>query len=175
MKRLILIFIAGIYTGCSFAQTEKKMIRKGNREYLEEKYEDAEVLYRKAADKQPSSARAHYNLGNSLYKQEKFEAAATKYENLAVQNENDKLALSRYYYNLGNTYFKENKLKQSIEAYKNALRNNPADPDAKHNLQFIKNMLAMQSQQQQQQQNQEQDQQDKQQQKHENKQQTHKQ
>ena len=151
MNRLILILVAGFYTGSSFAQAEKKMIRKGNREYFEEKYEDAEILYRKAADKQPASVKANFNLGNSLYKQEKYEAASTKFENLAVQNSDDKMALSKYYYNLGNTYFKENKMQQSIEAYKNALRNNPGDPDAKHNLQFVKNMMAMQNQQQQQQ------------------------
>ncbi len=161
MKRLIFILIAVFQGTLSFSQAEKKMIRRGNREYLEEKYEDAEVLYRKAVDKQPASSKAHFNLGNSLYKQDKYEAAATKFENLAVQNENNKIALSKYYYNLGNTYFNENKLQQSIEAYKNALRNNPGDTDAKHNLQYVKNMMAMQNQQQQQQsKDQKQDQQD---------------
>ena len=83
-----------------------------------------------------------------MYKQEKYEAAATKYQGL-TQQEKDRHELSRYYYNLGNSLFKANKLNESIEAYKNALRNNPADEDAKHNLQLALRMKKQQQQQQQ--------------------------
>ena len=44
--------------------------------------------------------------------------------------------LGRYYYNLGNTMFESKKYQESVDAYKNALRNNPGDMDAKHNLQL---------------------------------------
>lgn len=154
MKYLLILIVTFFMVTPSFSQAEKKYIRKGNKEFQTDKFEEAEVLYRRAVEKQPSSIKANYNLGNSLYKQEKYEAAAVKYENLSVQNANDKIALSKYYYNLGNTYFKNNKLKQAVEAYKNALRNHPDDADAKHNLQYLQNLMAMQNQQQQQQQQQ---------------------
>ena len=130
-----------------FSQNERKYIRHGNSQYLKEKYDDAEVQYRKALEKNPGSKKADYNLANTLYKQEKYQAAGTKYLNLA-ENEKEKRELSRYYYNLGNSLFKENNLKESIEAYKNSLKNNPADMDAKHNLQLAMNMLNVQQQQQ---------------------------
>jgi len=130
-----------------FSQPEQKFIRKGNHEYNDKKYGESEVNYRKALEKKSDSRKAEYNLSNSLYKQEKFEAAATKYNGL-TQQEKDRNALSRYYYNLGNSLIKANKLNESIEAYKNALRNNPSDEDAKHNLQYAMRMKNRQQQQQ---------------------------
>ena len=129
-----------------FSQPEQKYIRKGNGKYNEQQYNEAEVLYRKALEKNIKSGKAEYNLSNSLYKQEKYDASAAKYFGLA-QEEKDHHELSRYYYNLGNSMFKANKLKESIEAYKNALRNNPEDDDARHNLQLALRMKSQQEKQ----------------------------
>jgi len=135
-----------------YPQPEQKYIRRGNNEYTDKKYGEAEVNYRKALEKNTKSKKAEYNLSNTLYKQEKYEAAATKYLNLC-QDEKDHKELSRYFYNLGNTLLKANKLDESIDAYKNALRNYPSDTDAKHNLQYALRMKQMQQQQQQNQNN----------------------
>jgi Ca-activated chloride channel family protein len=159
MKYTFVIFIL-IIAIKTYSQPEQKFIRRGNKEYIDKKYNDAEVNYRKALEKNSNSRKAEYNLSNTLYKQEKYEAAATKYFNLS-QQEKDRNELSRYYYNMGNSMFKANKLNESIDAYKNALRNNPSDDDARHNLQYALRMKNMQNQQQQQQQNNK-DQQDKQ-------------
>ncbi len=157
--QVIFVFLTGIMVTPAFSQAERKYIRKGNREYQEKQYEDAEILYRKALEKDENSDKAGYNLGNSLYKQDKFAASSARYEDLALRGNKDKKEVSKYFYNLGNSYFKENNFKESIEAYKNALRNNPADVDAKHNLQVAMNMLNNQQQQQQKNQQQKQDQQ----------------
>ena len=147
MKYTLLILT--LFTaGNVFSQPEQKYIRKGNNQYNDKQYGEAEVLYRKALEKNTHSGKAEYNLSNSLYKQEKFEAAATKYFGL-TQQEKDRQELSRYYYNLGNSLFMANKLNESIEAYKNALRNSPDDTDARHNLQLALRMKNMQDQQQQ--------------------------
>jgi delta 1-pyrroline-5-carboxylate dehydrogenase len=47
---------------------------------------------------------------------------------------------------------KQDKLKESIEAYKHALRNNPKNQDARHNLYLAQQKLKQQEQQQQEQQ-----------------------
>ncbi len=153
MRVFILFTLFIIICSNIYAQSERKFIRKGNREFREENYDNAEIQYRKALEKAPGSDKAEYNLAGSLYKQEKFEAAATKYMSIAGEEE-DKETLARYYYNFGNALFRENKLEESIEAYKKSLINNPDDADAKHNL-----ALANRMKQQQQQQNQQQDQQ----------------
>ncbi len=135
------------------AQSERKNIRKGNRDYEKGDYQDAEVQYRKALDKSPNSTIADYNLAGSLYKQKKYEAAASKYLSTMdkVKNKND---LARYYYNLGNSMVENKKIEQGIEAYKQSLINNPDDADAKYNLALAQRMLAQQKKQQQQNKNQ---------------------
>lgn len=145
MKKIILIIMVTVsFIGLN-AQNERKEIRKGNKEYNDSAFSKAELHFRKALEKNPNSDNANFNLGNSLYKQNQFEPAITKYETLTAK-ETDKNKLATYYYNLGNTYFKSNKLDKCIEAYKQSLRLNPADNDTKHNL-----LLAKQMQQQQQQ------------------------
>ncbi len=145
MKYLIIILTL-VAAEEVFSQPEQKYIRQGNGKYNEQQYNEAEVLYRKALEENIQSRKAEYNLSNTLYKQEKYDAAAAKYLGL-TQEEKDRHELSRYYYNLGNSMFKANKLKESIEAYKNALRNNPEDDDARHNLQLALRMKSQQEKQ----------------------------
>lgn len=151
----ILIYIGSI----TFAQTEYKNIRQGNKMYDKENYEEAEVDYRKALEKKPESDKAQYNLAGALYKQEKYEDAATEY-NILANTGKDSEETARFYHNLGNSYLQLGKLQESIEAYKNALRNNPSDDETRYNLAYALNKLQEQQQQQDQQkdQNQEQEQ-----------------
>lgn len=146
----VLLFSISLVTK---AQSERKNIRKGNRDYEKGDYQDAEVQYRKALDKSPGSTKADYNLAGSLYKQKKYEAAASKYLSTLdkVKNKTD---MARYYYNLGNSMVENKKIEQGIEAYKQSLINNPSDADAKHNLALAERMLAQQKKQQQQNKNQ---------------------
>lgn len=140
-----ILFIA--CTTIAYAQADRKFIRQGNNEFDEGRFQQAEIEYRKALEKEPGSFKADYNLGNALYKQKQFEAAATKYGNLA-EKDFKPADLNRFYYNLGNAMFENKKYKESIDAYKNALRNDPGDMDAKHNLQLALRMLNEMNQQQ---------------------------
>jgi tetratricopeptide (TPR) repeat protein len=88
-----------------------------------------------------------------LYKQDKYDDASRRFIDLAGR-ETDHKDLSKIYYNLGNSLLQSGKVAESIEAYKNALRNNPDDIEAKHNLAWAMRLLQQQQQQQQQNQNQ---------------------
>jgi Ca-activated chloride channel homolog len=145
--KLIFLFILTAITIDAHPQADRRFIRKGNGEYNGGNYQQAEVEYRKALEKDSLSFRAINNLGNALYRQKQYDAAAARYAGLA-EKEHDKQKLSHYYYNLGNTLFESRKYQESADAYKNALRNNPADIDAKHNLQLALKMLNDQKQQQ---------------------------
>jgi tetratricopeptide (TPR) repeat protein len=138
--RVITLIILAIITFDAYSQADRKYVRKGNRDYDDKQYQQAEIEYRKALEKNPESSRADYNLGNALYRQKQYEPAASKYANLA-EKEKNKNELNRYYYNLGNARFEDKKYQESIEAYKNALKKNPGDMDAKHNLQLALRML----------------------------------
>jgi tetratricopeptide (TPR) repeat protein len=145
MKWVVLI-ISALFTLNVFSQAERKFVRRGNRQYEDKKYQEAEIQYRKALEKSPGSIAADYNLGNSLYKQKQFDAAAMRYKELSGKEKTNQ-TINSDYYNLGNALYKSGKYKESIDAYKNALRKMPGDMDAKHNLQLAMKKLEMQEQQ----------------------------
>ena len=141
------------------AQSDKKFIRKGNREYGNSKFSESEILYRKAVDKNKQSPDAVFNIGDALYRQNKFEDAGKQFIENANQSE-DKGKKSAGLYNLGNSLLKANKVQESIEAYKSSLKLNPESKEAKYNLAYAQDVLKQQQQQQQKQQ-QDKDKQDK--------------
>jgi Ca-activated chloride channel family protein len=142
-------------------QAERKYIRQGNKQYKEEVFDESEILYRKALEKEQQSYSGEFNLGDALYKQEKFEDAARSFHKLA-ENEKEPVKLGELYHNMGNSFLNANQLEASIEAYKQALRHNPADDETRHNLAYAQQMQQQQQDQQNQDQNKDQnkDQQD---------------
>jgi len=155
-----LIFLAMVLLPvCVWGQAERKHIRQGNKLYEKESFDDSEVQYRKALEKDEQSFKGEFNLADALYKQEKYEEAINKFNRMA-DTESDKANLGALYHNLGNSLLQSGELEPSIEAYKNALRNHPGDLETKHNLAYAQNMLQQQQQQQQQQNQQDQEQQE---------------
>jgi tetratricopeptide (TPR) repeat protein len=136
----------------AFPQQERKLIREGVKEYEKQKFSDAEISFRKALDENQKSFPADYNIGNSLYKQNKFKEAAGQYESLQ-DKEPGKKELADIYHNIGNSYFEQQQYDKSIEAYKNSLKLRPADEDTRYNLAYSLLKLKQQQQQQQNQQN----------------------
>ncbi len=139
---LILLYFQG------FGESPKKFIREGNKNYQQEKFIDAEVQYKKALEADSNSLKANFNLGNSLYKQGRFDESGNMFQNLANQNI-DKDILAKAYHNLGNSLLKAKKYPESIDAYKKSLRLKPDDFDTKYNLEYARKMLVQEQQQQQ--------------------------
>ena len=140
-------------------QAERKYVRQGNKQYKEEVFDESEILYRKALEKEQQSYSGEFNLGDAMYKQEKFEDAARSFHKLA-ENQTDPIKLGELYHNLGNSFLKANQLEASIEAYKQSLRNNPADNETRHNLAYAQQMQQQQQDQKDQDQNQDKQDQD---------------
>ena len=147
MKYLLTILGSIVLLSYTHGQAERKFIRQGNREYDNKTYDKSEVLYRKALEKNDASVTSEFNLADALYKQEKYDEAGRKFENLAP-GETDKTRLGAIYHNLGNSLLQSQQLEQSIEAYKNSLRNNPKDLETKYNLAYAMSLLQQQQQQQ---------------------------
>src|SRR5690242_2136100 len=145
-----------IAISCGFAQSDKKLIREGNKSYDNKKYSDAEVSYKKSLDKNQKSYEANFNLGDAYYKQGKYDDAAKQFE-LLKSEKKDKKTEAAALHNLGNTLLKNKKYKESIDAYKQALKLNPNDEDTRYNLAYAQTMLKQEQQRQQQQQQQNQD------------------
>lgn len=130
------------------AQADKGYISKGNEYYLQLKFDLAEAQYRQALNAAPRNMEAKYNLANALMQQKKFKEANELYTEVASSE--DKGLRASAYYNAGVSYTKQKDLPNSIEDYKAALRINPADKEARENLQKA---LQEQKKQQQDQQN----------------------
>jgi len=130
------------------AQGDKKYIREGNRDYEKSKFSESEISYRKAIDMNKQSPDAVFNIGDALFKQNKFEDAGKQFIENTNLNE-DKAKKSAGMYNLGNSLLKANKVEESIEAYKNSLKLRPDSKEAKYNLAYAQDLLKQQEQQKQ--------------------------
>ena len=76
------------------------------------------------------AARGHFEKGNSLYEEMKFEEAAEEYEK-ALELEADNVDVMS---NLGVTYYRLGKLDEAIEVYNKAIATAPEDADIRSNL-----------------------------------------
>ena len=124
----------------AFAQETDKHLPEANSEFDRKQYVDAEANYRISQSKMPKNAIASYNLGNSIYRQNK--AGEAKYPYLkAIENAKDKSQKHQAFHNLGNVLMNEKDYTKAVEAYKNALRNKPDDEETRYNFALAKKML----------------------------------
>ena len=142
-----------LFSPLTFAQREASDVRKGNREYKSENFSGAEVDYRRALQTNKDSYEAHYNLGDALYRQEKYADALEAYETAArsLDKKEEKTRYSKVMHNIGNCHFAAQQYDKAVSAYQESLRANPKDNETRYNL--VKAMEMLQQQQQQQQQN----------------------
>jgi Ca-activated chloride channel family protein len=133
-------------------------LRDGNREYEETRYPDAEISYRKSLQEADPEQihKGRFNLGDALYRQDRFDEAAQEY-GMAAEGAPAPGVGSQALHNLGNSFFQAKKYKESVEAFKQALRQNPSDEDTRHNLELARRMLKQQEQEQQKNQDQKKD------------------
>jgi len=131
----------------SFAQDAKDLSRSADKAYDEGAFEDAEKNYREAEKLDPNFSSS-YNLGNTLYQQQKTEEATQRFRS-AISKANSNEEKSRAYYNLGNTQLQGGELKDAITSYRQSLKYNPEDQDASFN--YGQALAQLQQQQQQQQ------------------------
>jgi Ca-activated chloride channel homolog len=138
-----------VFCGTGYGQSAKALIREGNKQYKAQKFNESELSYWKSLEKNKSSVKGVFNLGDALYQQKKYDQASARFQSV-IAKEKDKEVLAQAYHNLGNALLEEKKLEESIEAYKNALRRAPADADTKYNLAYAQELLRKQQKQQQQ-------------------------
>ena len=162
------------------AQANRKQMREGNRHYNKEKYDQAEVTYRRALEADTTDFRGQYNLASSLYRQEKYDEAAMHYMQALAAPDISDSRRAKALHNAGNSMVKaglENEqqgmqyFQQAVKAYQEALKLDPKNDDTRYNLAYARRLLQQAQQQQQQQQGGGSDQQNKDQQQNQQKQQ----
>lgn len=143
MKKFLIVTFVLLFSVVTFAQkAERENIRKGNKEYRQQKFSTAEQRYKAALKVNPHSKESIYNLANTSYKQGRWDEALKGYEKYVSVEKQNPLNLSKAFYNMGNVYLrkhpskdqKENYLEKAIDSYKQSLRINPNDEEARYNL-----------------------------------------
>lgn len=122
------------------AQTDRNLIRQGNRAFKFQKWAAAETQYRKAISKNQKNPQAIYNLGCALLAQQKDSLAMVQFGN-AAQLESNIFRRSKSYHNMGVVMQNHREYAQAIEYYKMALRCNPQDNETRYNLALCKKLL----------------------------------
>lgn len=127
----ILFFVPGLI---ATAQDPDQLLREGNAQYSRQEYKEAEVTYTKAMELQPGNMKARFNRANTLVRLSRMDEAIKEFDEVAFRS-TDNAVKAKAYYNKGVVYSGQNKLDESIDAYKKALMTNPADSQARENLQ----------------------------------------
>lgn len=152
MKKLLII-TAIVFSLPAFSQEDiSKTLREADNFYRTQKYPQAAAAYARVVAAEPKNEKAKYNQANALYRQDKKLDAVQLFAEIN-NNSADPSMLARSWYNKGVILTNQRNLEESIEAYKQALRNDPADKEARENLQ--KALLELKQKQQEKKQDQE--------------------
>lgn len=106
--------------------------------------------YIRAAEGGGDRASALYDAGLKAYENEDYKSAKdhfTKAQSALTDEaggmpDSKKALAAQIQFSLGNTYFRQKQLKLAAEAYKQSLRLDPANLEAKYNLELLQMMLA---------------------------------
>lgn len=127
---------------------ERRIVRKGNRQYERANYDKSLENYSLALREDPNCFEAKFNTANVQMQKQLYNKAEQTLRKLAQDSTRTELERGDISYNLGNALFEQQKLQEALECYRNAMRMNPDDVDAKHNYLLTKLMLQQQQDQQ---------------------------
>ncbi len=143
MYRILTLFLLLLPLSEAAAQRmpERSEVRRGNRQFNRGDYEKSIERYRRALEAAPGQFEATYDLGNALYKAERFDSSEQTLQQAAADTLRSDTERAEAFYNLGNAQFKQQKYKEALESYKQSLRLNPSDREAKYNYAYTKRLL----------------------------------
>jgi len=153
MKSRILFGILLVSCAGAYAQSLRGLVHDGNDLYSGQQYGDAEARYREALERESGLVQGHFNLGDALYKQGKFDESVREFDQAATRADRDAVR-AKALFNRGNAHLKAQRFEDAVRSYGEALKLAPDDQDAKYNLSYALQMMKRQQEQQQQQQKQ---------------------
>lgn len=127
---------------------ERRLVRKGNRQFGREQYDKSIESYTRALEADPTSFEATYDLANAMFRAERYDTAEQTLRSIVADSTRSDIDRSEAVYNLGNAQFAQQKLKEALASYRAAMRLNPDDQEAKYNYAYTKHLLQQQEQNQ---------------------------
>ena len=144
MKNRINFFYFIFSLNCCFVLSQTGEVTNhifdGNEKADKEEYTEAEKSYRKAISLEPEKEVALYNLGNTHFKDKKYDEASQRFFQ-TQKFASSKQTKHRAFHNMGNVYMQKKEYQKAVEAYKNALRNNSKDEETRYNYALAKELL----------------------------------
>ncbi len=131
--KIVLLFLPFfLWNGFVFAQ--EKAIQQGNDAYRKNDFSTAIKDYTKALSEDNKNEIAKFNMANALQRTNEHGKSASLYDDV-IKNTTDAGLQSKAYYNKALALLQQDKLNEAIDALKQSLRLQPADNDARENLQ----------------------------------------
>lgn len=152
----IIVALTPLLVAFTWPGTVEWLCTRGIKQYNAGDFRKAGESFEHALEPDPGNATLQFNRGAALYREESYAEAAEAFTS-ATSSGDGQLGTDAAY-NLGNAQFRAGDYKSAIEAYKQALRRDPADAQAKYNLELALRKQQEKEQQEQQQQQQQSDQ-----------------
>ena len=155
---IILTAVASLVFGEVFSQQmpERRLVRKGNRQYERGDFDTSLDSYARALREDPTCFEAKFNTANGQFRKELIDKSEQTLRKLAQDSTRTDIERGEVAYNLGNTLFVQQRLEEALNCYRDAMRLNPDDKEAKFNYAMTKELLKQQQIKQEQPQDQEQ-------------------
>ena len=141
LKPIILLISLLTTFSLSAQKAVRKNIRKGNKSYNEQKYEQAVNHYEEALKINPNALEPNFNLGNTYYRQNEWDKSIEQQNHYLLLEKENPQKLASGWHNIGNALLHKKDLEKSMEAYKTALRINPQDDETRYNLAVVQKMI----------------------------------
>ena len=138
---MVCLALFAFLSGCSAPTAQ--LIANGNRAVAQTDYVAAHQQYQAALETNRQPGVALYNLAGVYYRQGEYQIAEQALRVAMLDAPTALTALGAY--NLGNALFLQERYADAATAYKDSLRLNPADEDAKVNLELALLKLAQQT------------------------------
>lgn len=132
---LILVFVfSGFLSG---QENYRTLVFEGNQKFKGNDFDGASSKYMEAIKSNENDFTAHYNLGNALYKKQKYQEAQEEYSKAEKLSQTlpDKAAAL---HNLGNTMMQMSEPAKAAEYYKQSLKQDPYNEATRKNYEIAK-------------------------------------
>lgn len=146
LKQTVRLLLVAAAIGCCTTvaaqqMPERREVRRGNRLFHREDYEESIGHYERALRAAPDNFEATYDLGNALYRAERFDQATQRLRAAAADTLRTETERAEALYNLGNAQFRQEQYREALDSYRQSLLLNPADSEAKYNYAYTKWLL----------------------------------
>jgi tetratricopeptide (TPR) repeat protein len=123
----------------------RRATEQGRGEYARGSHPQALEAFERAATARPQDPSVRFNVADGLYKNGRYDEAATLFKALGADAASPLAGAARY--NLGNSLFQKQDYRGALQAYREALRTLPGDADTRRNLELALRKLQQQEEQ----------------------------